>query len=118
MTVQKKVNETYFRSLVGCLMYLTTTRPDTLHVVSVLSRFLHCASEMHLQAAKCVLRYIRGTIDYGVWFKFSQVFNLHGFSYSDQGGSLDDMKNTSYYCFTLGSGVFSWNSKKLGVVGY
>lgn len=59
------VNEIDFRSLVGCLMYLTATRPDILHVVSVLSRFLHCVREVHLQAAKRVLRYIKGTVDYG-----------------------------------------------------
>lgn len=79
----KEVNETDFRSLVGCLMYLTATRPDILHVVSVLSRFLHCAREVHLQAAKRVLRYIKGTVDYGIWFNYNQEFNLRGFFDSD-----------------------------------
>ena len=54
----EKVEETYFRGLVGCLMYLTVTRPDILYVVSILSRFMHCASEVHLKAAKRVVRYI------------------------------------------------------------
>lgn len=45
-------------------MYLTTTRPDILFDVSHLSRFMHCASEMHLKAAKGILRYIRGTVDW------------------------------------------------------
>lgn len=112
----ENVNETDFRSLVGCLMYLTATRPYILHAVSVLSRFLHCAKEVHLQAAKRVLRYIKGTFDYGVWFNYIQEFNLHGFSDSDWGGSLDDMKSTSGYCFTFGSGVFSWTSKKQDIV--
>ena len=43
-----KVDENYFRSMVGCLMYLTATRPDILFAVSILSRFMHCASENHL----------------------------------------------------------------------
>ncbi|KAL4382948.1 hypothetical protein GQ457_15G021280 [Hibiscus cannabinus] len=47
-----KVDEGYYRSLIGCLMYLTTTRPDIIFVVSLLSRFMHCASEMHLRAEK------------------------------------------------------------------
>jgi transposase InsO family protein len=63
-----KVDEGYYRSLIGCLMYLTATRPDILFAVSILSRFMHCASEMHLKAAKRILRYIKGTIDYGVKF--------------------------------------------------
>lgn len=112
----EKVDETDFRSLIGCLMYLTATRPDIMHAVSILSRFIHCAKEVHLQAAKRVLRYIKGTLDYGVWFNYNQDFNFHGFSDSDWGGSLDDMKSTSGYCFTLGSGMFSWSSKKQDIV--
>ncbi|KAF3626284.1 putative hexokinase-3 [Capsicum annuum] len=54
-----KVDEGNFRSLIGCLMYLTATRPDILFVVSLLSRFMHCATEMHLQAAKRIIRYIK-----------------------------------------------------------
>jgi hypothetical protein len=107
-----KVEEGYFRSMIGCLMYLTATRPDILFAVSILSRYMHCASVMHLKAAKRVIRYIKGTIDFGVKFKNCQNFKLLGFSNNDWGGSVDDMKSTSGYCFSLGSGVFSWNSKK------
>jgi hypothetical protein len=107
-----KVEEGYFRSMIGCLMYLTATRPDIFFAVSILSRYMHCASEMHLKAAKRVIRYIKGTIDFGVKFKYCQNFKLLGFSDSDWGGSVDDMKSTSGYCFSLGSGVFSWSSKK------
>ena len=45
-----KIDEEYYRSLIQCLMYLTTTRPDILFAVSLLSRFMHCASEIHLKA--------------------------------------------------------------------
>ncbi|WMV25236.1 hypothetical protein MTR67_018621 [Solanum verrucosum] len=47
----EKVEETYFRGLVGYLMYLTATRPDSLYAVSILSRFMHCASEAEFVAA-------------------------------------------------------------------
>ena len=49
-------------------------------------------------------------------FKHKHVFSFHGFSDSDWGGSLDDMKSTSGFCLTLGSGVFSWSSKKQEIV--
>jgi len=62
------VDEGHYRSLIGCLMYLTATRPDIMFAISLLSHFMHCPSEMHLKAAKRVLRYIKGTIDYGVKF--------------------------------------------------
>lgn len=108
----EKVDEAYFRGLIGCLMYLTATRPDILNAVSILSRFMHCASEIHLKAAKRVVRYIKGTINFGIKFKKSKEFKLFGFSDSDWAGSIDDMKSTSGYCFCFGSGVFSWSSKK------
>ena len=52
----------------GCLMYLTTIRPDTLHPVSLLSRFTNYATETHFRAAKRVLRYVKETKDYGIRF--------------------------------------------------
>ena len=64
----EKVDEAHFRSLVGCLMYLTTTRPDILNSVSIMSRFMHCASEFHLKATKSVFRYVKQTYDFGVKF--------------------------------------------------
>uniref|UniRef100_A0A0V0IKH9 Putative ovule protein n=1 Tax=Solanum chacoense TaxID=4108 RepID=A0A0V0IKH9_SOLCH len=107
-----KVDEASYRSMVGCLMYLTATRPNILQAVSVLSRFLNCASEMHMKAAKRVIRYVKGTLDYGVRFGKSQNLKLQGYSDSAWAGSDDDMKSTSGYCFSLGSGCFSWCSKK------
>ena len=64
-----KIDEGYYRSLIGCLKYLTAKRPNILFVVSLLSRFMHCASEIHLKAAKRILRYVKVTIDYGVRFE-------------------------------------------------
>ena len=64
----EKVDETLYRSIVGCLMYLTTTRPAILHFVSLLSRFTNCATETHFTVAKRVLRYVKGTWDYGIRF--------------------------------------------------
>ncbi|WMV55064.1 hypothetical protein MTR67_048449 [Solanum verrucosum] len=111
----EKVDEAYYRSLIGCLMYLTATRPDILYAVSFLSRFMHCASDLHLRAAKRIVRYIKGIINYGVKFHKSQKFRLNGFSDSDWGGA-PDMKSTSGFCFNLGSGAFSWYSKKQDIV--
>jgi len=111
-----KVDEGYYRSMIGCLMYLTATRPDILFVVSLLSRFMHCASEMHLVAARRILRYVKGTVDYGVKYESCQNFKLCGFSDSDWAGSIDDMKSTSGYCFSIGSEVFSWCTKKQEIV--
>lgn len=111
-----KVNESMYRSLIGCLMYLTATRPDIMYAVSVLSRFMNCASESHFKAAKRVLRYVKGTLSFGVKFSQTPNFELQGYSDSDWAGSIDDMKSTSGFCFNFGSGIFTWSSKKQEIV--
>ncbi|KAG8634205.1 hypothetical protein MANES_17G018112v8 [Manihot esculenta] len=111
-----KVNENHYRSLLSCLMYISASRPDIMHVVSHLSRFLHCASEEHLQAAKRVVRYIKGTIDFGGFWIVTQNFKLVGFSDSDWAGSIYDMKSTTGFCFNFGLGVIKWCSKKQEII--
>ena len=69
--------------MIGCLMYLTATMLNILNVVSILSHFIHCASEIHLKAAKRVIRYVKGTFDFGIKFTRSKEFELVGFSDSD-----------------------------------
>ncbi|CAL5436624.1 unnamed protein product [Camellia sinensis] len=112
----EKVDERLYRSLIGCLMYLTTTRPDIMHAMSLLSRYMHRASEIHFQARKRILRYVKGIIDYGIRFSQAKNFSLYGYSDSDWVGCVNDMRNTSSYCFTFGSRIFSWCSKKQAVI--
>jgi hypothetical protein len=66
-----KVDEGQYRSLIGCLMYLTTTRSNITFDVSLLSRFMHYASESHLQGEKRIVRYINGTINCDIKFSYS-----------------------------------------------
>lgn len=112
----EKVDEGLYRSIIGCLMYLTATRPDIMYSVSLLSRYMHCASEVHYKAAKRVLRYIKGTLQLGIKFEKKDKLFLHGFADSDWAGSCEDMKSTTGYLFSLGSGCFSWSSKKQEIV--
>ena len=87
-----------------------------MHAVSLLLRFMHCASEVHFQAAKRILRYIKGTVNYGIKFTHCSDFKFHGFSDSDWGGSIDDMRSTTGFCFSFGSGMFSWCSRKQEII--
>ena len=109
---EKSVDQTLFRSLIGSLLYLTITRPDIMFAASLLSRFMCNPSQLHFGAAKRVLRYIRGTTNFGLMFNRGAGTILQGYCDSDWAGCHDDMKSTSGYCFTLGSAVFSWGSKK------
>eukprot|EP00253_Pinus_taeda_P018028 PITA_18028 len=100
---KKFEDATKYRQLVGSLNYLTTTRPDILFVVGILSRFMQKPCEGHWSAVKRVLRYLKGTQDFGI--KYTQVddFSLIGYSYLDFDGDKETGVSTSGYSMSLGS---------------
>jgi len=65
----KSVDATLYKQLVGCLMYLTVTRPDLMFVVCLISCYMADPKEEHMLIAKRVLRYLKGTLDVGVYYK-------------------------------------------------
>jgi len=112
---QPKVDAQAYRSLIGSLLYLCATRPDISFTVNLLSRFMQSPSEIHLRSAKRVLRYIQGTLDLGILYSRGTT-HLVGYSDADWAGSDEEMRSISGSCFTLGSGVITWFSKKQTVV--
>jgi len=107
---------TLYKQLVGSLMYLTVTRPDLMFVVYLLSRFLADPKEEHMMAAKRVLRYLSGTLDFGVFYKRSSVLNLLGFTDSDYARDRYDRRSTSGYVFLLNGAAICWSSRKQDIV--
>lgn len=77
---------------------------------------MHLQKEMHLQAAKRILRYLQGTTYYGLFYKKGEKSNLFGFTDSGYAGDIDDRRSTSGYVFMLGSGAVSWSLKKQPIV--
>ena len=77
------VDPSHYRSLVGSLLYLTASRPDIMFAASVLSRYMQSPGQVHLGAAKRVLRYVKGTFDSGIWYTTAENGKLQGFSDSD-----------------------------------
>ncbi|KAL0435046.1 UNVERIFIED_CONTAM: Retrovirus-related Pol polyprotein from transposon RE1 [Sesamum radiatum] len=108
----QKVDGSIYRSLIGSLLYLTATRPDIMFATSLLSRFMQRPSEVHYGTTKRILGYLQGTKDFEIWYNSSNDAKLVGCTDSDWAGSADDIKSTSGYTFSLGSGIFSWASKK------
>lgn len=111
-----EIDVTNYKQMVGSLMYLTATRPDLMYDVCLISRYMEKPTEMHLQAAKRIMRYLKGTIKLGVLYGRSGKEELIAFTDSDYAGEIDDRKSTSGYVFRLGTGVVSWSSKKQPVV--
>jgi hypothetical protein len=93
-------------------MYLMNTRLDICFVVNTLSQFLVEPKHVHLVAAKHVTRYLKGTIDYGLSYDGDHDFTLSGYIDADWEGSVSDRKITSGCCFSLGSAMISWQSRK------
>ena len=111
-----KINATIYKQLIGSLMYLTATRPDLVYVVSLMSRFMASPTELHLQAAKRVLRYLKGAVDLGILYQKRGNGELITYTDSDYAGDINDRKNTSGCVFLLSDGVVSWSSKKQPIV--
>ena len=110
------IDPTFFKSLVGSLRYLTCTRPDILYAVGLVSRYMENPKTTHFKAAKRILRYIKGTINFGLLYSFSNDYKLVGYSDSDWGGDVDDRKSTTGFVFFMGDTAFTWMSKKQPIV--
>ena len=91
--VGQKANASVYQSLIGSLLYLSATKPDLMFSTSVLSRFMHSPSKIYFGATKRVLRYIKGTFDYGLWFVKKESKELQGYIDSDWARSVDNCKN-------------------------
>ena len=112
-----RVDDTLFKQMVGFLMYLTTTRPDLMYAVSLISRYMAKPTELHLSAAKRILRYLKGTTGLDIFYKKGgKCEGLIGYTDSDYAGDIEDRKSTSSYVFMLGSGAVAWSSKKQPIV--
>ncbi|KAI9165514.1 hypothetical protein LWI28_015473 [Acer negundo] len=110
------VDPTYFKSLVGSLRYLTCTRPDVLYGVGLVSRYMETPDQSHLNAAKRILRYIKGTLNDGILYTRCEDCRLIGYSDSDWGRDLDERKSTTGFTYFMGDTAFTWSSKKQAIV--
>lgn len=110
------VNLTPYRELIGRLLYLTITRPDITFVVNKLSQYLSCATDIHLQAAHKLLRYLKGNPGQGLLFSASSDLQVIAFADADWGTCPDSRRSISAYCVFIGGSLVSWKSKKQGVV--
>ncbi|GJR30285.1 retrovirus-related pol polyprotein from transposon TNT 1-94 [Tanacetum coccineum] len=89
------VDQTDYRSKIGSLMYLTSSRPDIVQAVCYCARYQARPTEKHLKEVKRIFRYLRGTIHMGLWYPKGSGFELTAFSDADHAGCLDTRKSTS-----------------------
>nr|GEX11760.1 hypothetical protein [Tanacetum cinerariifolium] len=107
------IDQTKYRSMIGALMYLTTSRPDIMHATCYCARYQAKPTEKHLTAVKRIFRYLKDTIHMGLWYPKDTGFELTAFLDSDHAGCLDSRKSTSGGIqFLGGDKLVSWSSKK------
>jgi len=102
-----------YSSVVGSLMYaMVYTRPDLLHAVSVVSRYMHNPGKDNWEAVKWILHYVKGTVNKGLVFDINKAtaYDVTGFIDSDYAGDLDRRRSISGYIFTMCADAISWKA--------
>nr|GEU75644.1 retrovirus-related Pol polyprotein from transposon TNT 1-94 [Tanacetum cinerariifolium] len=106
------IDQTDYHSKIRSLMYLTYSRLDIVQVVCFCARYQSRPIEKHLKEVKRIFRYLRGTVNMGLWYPKGSSFELTGFSDADHTECIDSHKSTSRGIQFLGDKLVSWMSKK------
>ncbi|GKB86567.1 retrovirus-related pol polyprotein from transposon TNT 1-94 [Tanacetum coccineum] len=106
------VDQTRFRGMVGSLMYLTASRPDLVFAVCMCARYQAKPTKKHLEAIKRIFRYLKGTINMGLWYPKDNAMSLTAYADADHAGCQDSRRSTSGSAQFLGDRLVSWSSKK------
>jgi hypothetical protein len=110
------VDQISYRSMIGSLLYITTSHPDIMHVVGMVGRYQDAPKWSHLQVFKRIFSYLKETMTYGLWYPRNQNFHLTAYSDADWANCVDERKSTSGGAFFLGDSLVSWLSKKQGSI--
>jgi hypothetical protein len=98
--------------MIGSLMYLTATRPDIHFAVCLCARFQASPRTSHKKIVKRIMRYLRFTPEFGLWYSSLSVLSLYGYFDADFVGCLLERKSTSGTCQFLGTSLVSCSSRK------
>ena len=102
--------------MIGSLFYITASRPDIVHSVCLCAKYQSQPKETHLKAVKLIIRYVKHTSDYGLFYPKNDSFDSISYYDVDYAGCKSDRKSTSGTCHFLGHSLVSWLSKKQNMV--
>nr|GEU48640.1 retrovirus-related Pol polyprotein from transposon TNT 1-94 [Tanacetum cinerariifolium] len=114
--VRKPVAHTDYRSMIGSLMYVMSSRPDIIFATYMCARYQANPNEHHVLAVKRIFRYLKGTINLALWYPKDFGFDLTAYSDADHAGCHLDRKGTSGSVQFLGDKLVCWSSKKQNCV--
>ncbi|GJX45511.1 retrovirus-related pol polyprotein from transposon TNT 1-94, partial [Tanacetum coccineum] len=108
----KAVDPSHYRGMIGTLLYLTASRPDLQFAICMCARYQARPTEKHLHAVKRIFRYLRGTVNGGLWYPKDSSIALTAFADADHAGCQDTRRSTSGSMQFLGDRLVSWSSKR------
>ncbi|GJY38382.1 retrovirus-related pol polyprotein from transposon TNT 1-94 [Tanacetum coccineum] len=108
----KAVDPSHYRGMIGTLLYLTASRPDLQFAICMCARYQARPTEKHLHAVKRIFRYLRGTVNRGLWYPKDSSIALTAFADADHAGCQDTRRSTSGSMQFLGDRLVSWSSKR------
>nr|GEZ14632.1 uncharacterized mitochondrial protein AtMg00810-like [Tanacetum cinerariifolium] len=111
----EEVDAHMYRSMIGSLMYLTSSRPDITFAVCACARYQVNPKILHLHAMKRIFRYLKGQTKFCLWYPKDYPFDLVAYTDSDYAGANLDRKSTTRGCQFLGCRLISWQCKKQNV---
>ncbi|GJV54195.1 putative ribonuclease H-like domain-containing protein [Tanacetum coccineum] len=112
----EEVDVHLYRSMIGSLMYLTSSRPDIMFAVCACARYQVNPKVSHLHVVKRIFRYLKGQPKLGLWYPKDSPFDLVVYTDSDYAGASLDWKSTIRGCQFLGCRLNSWQCKKQTMV--
>jgi len=106
-----EADQRLYRSMIGSLLYVTTSRLDAMHTVGNITRFQVAPKETHVLAVKSILRYLKRTTYFGLWYPKGNELSIVAYTNADWEGSVDDKQSTSGETFYFGDFLVSWLSR-------
>nr|GEX44313.1 uncharacterized mitochondrial protein AtMg00810-like [Tanacetum cinerariifolium] len=107
---------TLYHGRIGSLMYLTSSRPDLIYAVCLCARYQVKPTEKHLHVVKWIFRYLKGTINMGLWYSKDTSMSQTAYADADHARCQDTRRSISGSAQFLGDKVVSWSSKKQKII--
>ncbi|GJX26361.1 retrovirus-related pol polyprotein from transposon TNT 1-94, partial [Tanacetum coccineum] len=108
----KAVDPSHYRGIIGTLLYLTAFRPDLQFAICMCARYQARPTDKHLHAIKKIFRYLKVTVNRGLWYSKDSSIALTAFADADHAGCQDTRRSTSGSMQFLGDKLVSWSLKR------
>jgi hypothetical protein len=114
--ISPDVDQRTYRSMIGSLLYITTSHPDIMQVIGMVGCYQSTPKQSHLVVVTRIFKYLKGTMNCGPWYPINQKFHLTAYSDVDWENCVDERKSTNGGAFFLGDSLVAWISKKQGSI--